>query len=250
MKLVTWNCCRGRPEVKLPLLAPFCADIAVLQECARPEQESDSCLWFGDNPRMGILVVAKPPYSLRALPVLRSIPKFVIPVAVSGPVPFTLFVVWAKAGQKYRYVRGVIQALHRYREHFRDADVVVAGDLNSNAIWDDEHPPGRSHSALVEILSGQGLVSGYHEFFGEAHGAESRPTCFLLWKEERPYHLDYCFFPRRWMPVLERVAVGTFEAWKAMSDHRPLLVEFRGLPGRRAATPLGDGRNQNEGGRS
>ncbi len=56
MRLVTWNCCRGAYAKKVPLLDPFEADIAVVQECAKPERESRTCLWFGNNPRQGLAV--------------------------------------------------------------------------------------------------------------------------------------------------------------------------------------------------
>ena len=57
MILVTWNCCRGPYLRKAALLDSFNADIAVLQECARPSQETQTCLWFGENPNQGISVL-------------------------------------------------------------------------------------------------------------------------------------------------------------------------------------------------
>jgi endonuclease/exonuclease/phosphatase family metal-dependent hydrolase len=77
-------------------------------------------------------------------------------------------------------------------------------------------------------------VSGYHQFFEEPHGSETRPTFYLLWKESRPYHLDYCFIPRSWASRVVRVDVGSFEEWRKHSDHRPLLVEI-GRTRRRSA---------------
>jgi endonuclease/exonuclease/phosphatase family metal-dependent hydrolase len=72
------------------------------------------------------------------------------------------------------------------------------------------------------------LVSAYHEFNSENHGRETRPTYYFLWKEDRPYHIDYCFLPRDWMKRVSRVEIGTYEDWKSHSDHRPLLVEISG----------------------
>lgn len=56
---------------------------------------------------------------------------------------------------------------------------VVAGDFNSNTIWDYKRPAGQNHSGLVRQLASLGLVSAYHHFFREAHGAESQPTLYL-----------------------------------------------------------------------
>lgn len=189
MKLVTWNSCRGAYARKVALLEPLAPDVAVMQECARPLVQSDRCLWFGENPLQGIAVTVAEPYTIRALPAAANVPRFVFPVEVSGPESFTLLVVWSKGKQR-------------------------------------SHPPGLNHSALVALLSELGLVSSYHHFFGEAHGAETRPTCYLLWKEARPYHIDYCFVPKEWATCIQNVEVGSYEAWKQYSDHRPLVVSI------------------------
>ena len=133
--------------------------------------------------------------------------------------------VWSKGGQKYRYVMGVVKAVQIYRTLFESSPTVLIGDLNSNAIWDTYHPAGLNHSALVSLLSELGLVSSYHHFFGEAQGLETRPTCYLLWKKERPYHIDYCFVPASWASRIERVEIGSYDEWRQHSDHRPLLVD-------------------------
>jgi len=225
MILVTWNCCRGAYSSKVPLLTPLGADISVVQECARPKEESETCLWFGDNPRQGIAVTAAGPYRLRALPARKRVPKFVIPIEVTGPESFILFAVWSKTNQKYRYVTAVIKAVQMYRTLFAESPAVLIGDLNTNIIWDSHHPEGQNHSALIRLLSGLGLVSSYHEFFAEEHGRETRPTYYFLWNEDRPYHIDFCFVPSAWLPRIRRIEIGAYSEWKRHSDHRPLLVE-------------------------
>lgn len=226
MRIVTWNCCRGAYARKAPLLDPLAPDIAVIQEVAQPERQSPRCLWFGDNPRQGVAVQAAPPYRLRALPPVAGVPRYVVPVAVTGPKRFTLFAVWAKGKQVDPYVEGVLKAAALYPSMTGSPPSVLIGDLNSNALWDSSHKPGRSHSALVALLAERGLVSAYHSYFQEAHGRETLPTYYFLWKEERPYHLDYCFLPRRWARTIQRVEVGGYEEWQRHSDHRPLLVEI------------------------
>lgn len=227
MRLVTWNCNRGAYAKKVPLLDPLAADIAVIQECAKPTTEMETCLWFGDNPKQGITVVSSNGYRLRALPTLDDVPKFVFPVEVVGRGHFNMLVVWSKGQQKFRYVMGVVKALEMYRALFEACPTVLIGDLNSNAIWNSHHPEGLNHAALINALSELGLVSSYHEFFGEAQGSETRPTCYLLWNEKRPYHIDYCFVPTSWAPLIQSVEVGSYSQWIQHSDHRPLLVEIQ-----------------------
>ena len=228
MKLITWNCCRGPYAIKVPLLDKLGADVAVVQECAKPKDESETCVWFGNNLRQGIAVQTSNGYQVRALPRLADVPEFVFPVEIRGPQNFTLLAVWSKGGQKYRYVMGVVKAVQTYRTLFESSPTVLIGDLNSNAIWDTHHPAGLNHSALISLLSELGLVSSYHHFFSEVQGKETRATCYLLWNKERPYHIDYCFVPESWASRIKRVEIGSYEEWRRHSDHRPLLVEILG----------------------
>jgi hypothetical protein len=140
--------------------------IAVVQECARPEVECDTRVWFGDNPGQSIAVLASNGYQIRALPTDADVPKFVFPLEVIGPVNFLLLVVWSKRKQKYRYVMGIMKAIRIYRDLIRNSLTVLISDFNSNAIWDAWHPPDLNHSALITLLSQLGLVSSYHHCYG------------------------------------------------------------------------------------
>jgi hypothetical protein len=202
-------------------------DIAVVQECAAPPTQSDQCLWFGDNLRQGVLVQSFGSFTVHTLPPVPDVPKYIIPLQVRGPIDFLLFAVWSKANVQYRYVEAVVRAVDLYRHLFTTSLTVLIGDLNSNAIWDDNHPPELNHSALVELLGELGLSSAYHHFFGEAHGEETRPTYYFQWKEQKPYHIDYCFVPSIWAPYIRCVEIGSYAEWQSYSDHRPLLVEVR-----------------------
>ncbi len=226
MRIVTWNCCRGPLATKLAALASLSPDIAVVQECPRPAAQSPQFLWFGDNPRHGVAVLAFGDFRVRRLPARPGTPRFFAPVAISGPLPFALLAAWAMPDQPYRYVEAVIRAVQLYRTRLARAGTLLLGDLNSNAIWDAQHKPDRSHSALVRTLAALDMHSCYHEFHREAHGVESTPTFHLYRQEARAYHLDYCFAPRRWLSALQSVTVGPFETWAQHSDHRPIVMEF------------------------
>ena len=175
MRIVTWNCCRGAYVKNLPLLDCLMPDIAVVQECAKPAQESETSLWFGDNPHQGIAVTAAAPYKVRLLTPLDDVPKYVVPIAVSGPVDFTMLAVWSKDKQPYRYIRAVVKAVEMYRGLIAASPTVLIGDFNSNVIWDKGHPRDLNHSSLVKKLAELGLVSAYHAFHNEQQGAVSVP---------------------------------------------------------------------------
>jgi endonuclease/exonuclease/phosphatase family metal-dependent hydrolase len=147
-------------------------------------------------------------------------------VEVVGPTNFLLIAVWAKRNERSPYVEGVVRAVELYRDLFIQYPTVLLGDLNSNARWDAEHAAGLNHSALVSMLSELGLVSSYHHFHSEAHGEEKQATSYFQWKENCPFHIDYCFIPKAWTSRLQSVEVGAYAEWKNYSDHRPLLVEL------------------------
>ena len=225
MRIVTWNCCRGPAAAKLALLGALAPSISIVQECPRPIETTPSCLWFGDNPRQGIAVTASDGYAI-APAELRDVPRYTVPIQVTGPASFLLLVVWAKTDLHYRYVKGVIRAVECYRDLIVQQPTVVVGDFNSNTIWDHKRANDQNHSALVRKLAALGLESAYHSFFGELHGAETRPTFFLLKNQARPYHIDYCFIPRPWISLLQSVHIDTHDGWSKASDHRPLVIDL------------------------
>jgi len=225
MRILTWNCNRGPIETKLTFAGKLSPTLSVIQECPRPKHDDPTLLWFGDNLKQGIAVVASPGYRLTPLPP-KEVPRFVVPVQVTGPVSFLLLAVWAKTDLNYRYVKAVIRGVECYSDLIAAQATVIVGDFNSNKIWDYKRPAHLSHSGLVRSLASLGLVSAYHRFFGEDQGAESRPTLYLLKKRERPYHIDYCFIPESWVPNLTSVAVGAYETWITASDHCPLVVDI------------------------
>lgn len=96
---------------------------------------------------------------------------------------------------------------------------VVAGDSNNYIqIWDR---PGRrhTHAELVGLLKGYGLVSAYHQHYGEAQGIETRSTFYIYRKQERGFHIDYCFVLKAWTPYLRSIQVGAYADWRHLSDH-------------------------------
>jgi hypothetical protein len=227
MRLVTWNCNKGTYSKKVPLLEPMAADITVIQECAKPAAESNRCLWFGDKVNQGILVLAGPAYSIRPLPVLDGVPKFVIPIGVSGRgLDFTLLAVWAKGESMSGYVQCVLTAVEMYRELISSSPCVLMGDLNSSVKYASMCPGNCHHLTLVTLLTSLGLVSAYHTFFREEQGQESRPTLYFQWNELKPFHIDYCFLPGSWVKQIARIEVGGYSKWEGLSDHRPLIVDI------------------------
>jgi endonuclease/exonuclease/phosphatase family metal-dependent hydrolase len=125
-------------------------------------------------------------------------------------------------------------AVDLWEERIAAQPTVILGDFNANACWDGEHPQDRNFSALAARLTKLGLVSAYHAFFREEFSSETRPTFFLYRHRDKPFHLDYCFIPRAWLPRLRKVTVGRHATWSGASDHMPLVIDLAPpcVPGR------------------
>lgn len=220
MRIVNWNCCRGRHEAKLPPLLGLKPDVAVVQETPRPaSQLAPSQLWHGTNERSGLLCLAFEPYRLEPVEGLVTEREFFLPATVTGPgrIRFNLLGVWTKAGkQAPLYLREFQEGMAFYRDFIASGPTIVVGDFN--AYWCDDKEPFRQY----------GLVSAYHAWTGSTFREEKHPTYYFWWRKKRPYHFDYCLVPRRWRTRIERVEVGTYRNWtgKGLSDHCPLVVDL------------------------
>jgi exodeoxyribonuclease-3 len=241
MRIVTWNCNMALERKLDPLLA-LAPDIAVVCECAQPSRlraragpgwTGGEPVWVGQNPNKGLAVLTFNGYSARLCEPHHPSLRHIAPVRISGPVECNLLAVWAQnasGGVTRKHQLGPLRrALVKYRDFLSEPPVVLAGDLNNNAIWD--RPGWRiNHTTKVESLKRLGLVSAYHEIRGEAHGAESEPT--LYWRNRTrdgpTYHIDYVFLPVSWIARVKALSVGTFEDWcgSGLSDHVPIVVDL------------------------
>lgn len=227
MRLVTWNCCRGAYEAKTPLIDHLQADIAVFQEIAKPVEEDPNVLWFGENPKIGMAVQARPPYQIKPLAIIENVPNYVIPISVTGPSNFLLFAVWTTNDKAFPYVRALSTAIDMYSAVLDSTQsIVFMGDFNSNAVWDTLHPADLNHTSMVKRLADRSLVSAYHHMRKVSPGSEIEKTFYLHWNKDKSHHIDYCFLPESWAENITEVRVGTYEELSAASDHRPLLVNL------------------------
>ena len=229
---------------KRELLYHLRPDIAVVPECSRDsmlacKQDGFDTCWWGENQHKGLGVLAARPWTLEAECKPRQ--RWIAPVLVRGRCDFRLVCVWAcpVGGQREKnYVGQIYEAIVRHPKWFAGpTPTVICGDFNSNTIFD----PGRkkrTHSAVVELLAARGLISAYHGFFSEPHGAETRPTYYFWHRKERCFHIDYIFVPGSWMDRVVDFKIGTYKKWGPASDHVPLLVDIAEPERMRTAVPI------------
>lgn len=211
-------------------------DVLIVPECEHPDKlrfseetkKPDSLLWFGDNPHKGLGIFAYNGYRLRTYRWYNNKFKYVIPLCLSfQDVRYNLYAVWANnpTDPDGRYVEQVWKAIHHYQKKLVHPRTLLAGDFNSNTIWDRPKREA-NHTEVVLRLEEMGIHSTYHHFQRVQQGKEIHPTLYLYRHEDKPYHIDYCFASADLVAKLLQVTVGAFGDWCGLSDHVPVIAEF------------------------
>ncbi len=235
MRLITWNC-QGAFREKAYSILTQRPDILVVQECEHPDklafkeatEKPGDYLWFGDNKHKGIGIFSYSDYKFQLSDQYNEAFKYIVPITVSnGTVEFTLFAVWAnnRNEMKSRYIEQVWKAVNYYKELLDGRKIILAGDFNSNVIWDKQHKVG-NHSAVVAILAEKNIHSVYHKFHNQEQGSEIHPTFYFHRKESMPYFIDYCFASADLYEKVSHIEIGSFENWIKQSDHCPISIDF------------------------
>lgn len=235
MKIITWNCNMAfRKKARFILIHN--PDILIVPECEHPDKllfsadtpKPSDILWFGKNQHKGLAIFSYSEYRFTVLENHNQDLKMVIPIAVTGgKFDFNLFAIWAnnptdKDGQ---YIEQVWKAVHHYDAMLADTKTILAGDFNSNKIWDRKHRAG-NHSNVVKLLEDKGIFSCYHLHHNQTQGMEEHPTLYLYRHKNKPYHIDYCFVSADMAAKLLSVEVGDYDFWTKHSDHVPIIVTF------------------------
>jgi exodeoxyribonuclease-3 len=211
MRLTTWNCHHGDVEQRLALLRPLAPDLITLQECRRPALPFSEVIWSGKREVQGIAVASRNP-ALRLERLNVDVAPTALPVIVHGPSPFLLLALWTHPPYE-EFTRSA----HRICAAKGCAlPMVVMGDLNITA-----------KSDVIKTLQEEfGLVSAYHAHHRVVPGGERHPTHFWRRWNTAPWHIDFCLLPAMWVSKLRKVRVGSFEKWRAESDHCPVTVDL------------------------
>ena len=216
---------------KAHVVAALKPDIAVIPECGESsigvlEEYGYVGVWVGSNPHKGLGAFVREPWSAKLL--CKPTQKWITVLDIEGwKKPLRLIAVWAcKVSDKKcdNYIGQVYEAFTKNPDWLSVPDTVVAGDFNSNTVWDRARPLG-NQTAVVKILEARGIVSAYHKFYAERQGEETLHTLFFRKDQKNPFHIDYVFLPNRWATHLQKVSIGTHVKWAALSDHRPIVVD-------------------------
>ena len=216
-------------------------DILIVPECEHPEKllfpvdtpKPKDFLWFGKNRNKGLGIFSYSKFRFKALDCHNQDLQLIVPISVTGGnIDFNLFAVWAnnpldKDGQ---YIEQVWKAIRHYEDIMVKSNTIIAGDFNSNRIWDKKNRES-NHSNVVEHLGKIGIHSCYHIHHKQNQGTEKHPTLYMYRHQNKPYHIDYCFVSESMIKRLKSVEIGDFEYWSKYSDHVPVIVTFKKIRG-------------------
>lgn len=230
MKIISWNC-KKHYSSKARLLMTQKPDIVIVLECEKAELlnfETDSVkpnedfIFYADpdNDR-GVGVFSYSNFKIELLPIHNTSIKYVLPISVTNnEFSFILIAVWTHEPYTKQIWDGI-----KYYEDLLGGQIIIAGDFNSNSIWDKTNKRN-SHTDLVKHLESKNIFSAYHHFSKEIQGKETTPTFHWYHHEDKPFHIDFCFASADLISKLTDFQVGHFKDWAKHSDHMPLTFTF------------------------
>ena len=222
MKIISWNC-NGAFRKKAHLLSSYNADLYIIQECENPDKYPFDAaflndylpIWTGVSDRKGLAFFVRKIF--HASKIHLDFPPF-HDYSLICIDRLHFLGVWT---HKPNYIEDFYDLLSKYADII-PSNTIIAGDFNSNAIWDRLHKK-KCHSNVVQILKEKGFVSVWHAIHHIEHGKETAATHFFRRNMDNPFHIDYCFAPAK---IIADMSIGSFQEWIAYSDHMPLIITF------------------------
>ncbi|MCY2974662.1 MAG: hypothetical protein NTW52_08355 [Planctomycetota bacterium] len=108
-----------------------------------------------------------------------------------------------------------------------ERDIIIGGDFNltvSHWSGSDRKTKERDLAIQERLTSEFGLFNCWQEA-----NPDKQPAQTLRWSGDRtiPYHCDGLFVPKAWKERLESCVVLSGDDWNQLSDHNPVVAEFR-----------------------
>ena len=227
MKIITWNCNLNLVK-KFEHISKESPDIAIIQECEKLDENyfpNSKYFWLGKNEKKGLGVIVFN-HSAKVSESLNEKLIYFLPIETDI---LNIIGVWAynhRAAPKFGvdFSGNTSDALTNYEALLSsNKKVLFAGDFNNSVIWDKGNKEN-NFSNINNKLNSLGLKSSYHEYTNEKFGEESKGTLFHTKKQSKPYFIDYIYYKEM---NLSKVYVGQYDEWISLSDHMPVIAEFK-----------------------
>ena len=227
MKVITWNCNLNLVK-KFEHVSKESPDIAIIQECEKLDENyfpNSKYFWLGKNEKKGLGVIVFN-HSAKVSEPLNDKLIYFLPIETDI---LNIIGVWSynhRASPKFGvdFSGNTSDALTNYEVLLSSSKkVLFAGDFNNSVIWDKGNKEN-NFSNINNKLNSLGLKSSYHEYTNEKFGEESKGTLFHTKKQNKPYFIDYIYYKEM---NLSKVYVGQYDEWISLSDHMPVIAEFK-----------------------
>ena len=228
MKIISYNISNSK-QWKIDRLLEMNADIYVVPEITCPEQaklpdgyemawNGIQWQWQGKDYWKGLGIIWKKGEGI--VPEWYNPDLFyAIPLLVDDIIILAFWPTKRKNVTDNKLYPQIAQELiAEYAPHFKDKKVLIIGDYNCYVNQFDYSEKYGDILRIKEILEGYGLKSVYHERTGEDFGKEMKPTYYHMFKEDRPFFIDYAFTNMK--PFAYEI--GQWD--KDMSDHCPQMI--------------------------
>ena len=128
-------------------------------------------------------------------------------------------------GSYQKVVNEMLDGLLAFR---KDAEIVIGGDFNltvSQRHTSEERTTSNADRKIQTRLRDEfGLINCWQ------HANPDVPLSQTLrWgsKKDVPYHCDGIFVPQAWTASLSNCEIISGESWDRLSDHNPVIADFR-----------------------
>jgi endonuclease/exonuclease/phosphatase family metal-dependent hydrolase len=141
--------------------------------------------------------------------------------------PLRMFSIHGPAGDR-GYVRTMHLILDRIAPLAQGADLMLGGDFNVVVGYRQPREKLKVSHAERELLERLGQEFGLLSCWQAANPNRALAQT-LRWTANRraPYHCDGIFVPAAWLDRLVSCRVVRGASWDALSDHSPVVAEFR-----------------------
>lgn len=110
-----------------------------------------------------------------------------------------------------------------------ESKIIIGGDFNlSVSHWAGSERKTKEQDLAIQrrLATEFGLINCWQEA-----NPDQQPQQTLRWSRDRtiPYHCDGLFVPKTWQDRLERCMVLSDDDWTCLSDHNPVVAQFRSV---------------------
>lgn len=182
-------------------------------------------MWTGDTNKKGLAIILNGDWKIAAEGP-KIIEKWFLAVRITNGTE-TLQIVGVWLDTKTACAPATLAVLDHLKAFADAAPTIFAGDFNQSVALDARHGAGRRFQDVLNRLAVGRLASAWHVYTGEMQGQESVFTYYQGWKRDKPFHIDFIFYPPEFFD-LNSVSLGAYEQYveTKISDHVPMTANL------------------------